>query len=222
MTHLPSAACADLEGTRAQTATFAALVKRAERARLLPPRVHAAASAAVLRLPESHFSQVRAGIALLGLDPAGCLDAGASALAPALSLRARITRTRAVRAGEAVGYGGRWVAPRDSRLALVGIGYGDGLPYGLGGRGASALVAGRRCPLVATVMMDYVLLDVTDLPRPPAPGDVVTFVGRDGEGSISLEEQAARAGLIPYALACGLGGRLRRVEVAARIERRVA
>ena len=92
----------------------------------------------------------------------------------------------------------------------MGIGYGDGLPYALTGRGAEVLIQGTRCPLVGTVMMDYVLVDVTDVPRLPHPGERVTLIGHQGLTRISLEEQADRAGLIPYALACGLGARLAR------------
>lgn len=217
MTHLPNAASPDPAQTRRHVARFAALVAEARRRGLCPPRVHAAASAALFAVPEARFGQVRAGIALLGLDPGNLArQPSAAALRPALALRARVLRVKDVPAGAPVGYGGRWVAPRPSRLAIVGIGYGDGLPYGLSGRGAAVLLQGRRCPLVATVMMDYVLIDVTDLPRPPAPGEVATVVGRDGESELRLEEQAARAGLIPYAFSCGLGARLARVVRGAR------
>lgn len=213
MTHLPSPR--DEARSRAMLAPFADLVARAARAGLRPPRVHAAASAALFRLPEARFDLVRPGIALVGLDPDPA-PAG-PALAPALSLRARVTRVLDVAAGEQVGYGGRWTAGRPSRLALLGVGYGDGLPYALTGAGADVLLQGRRCPLVATVMMDYVLVDATDLPRAPVPGDVATLFGRDGDAFLSLEEQARRAGLIPYALSCGLGARLARVVRGAEI-----
>lgn len=216
MTHLPSPS--DDATTGRQVEAFADVVARAERAGLRPPRVHAAASAALFRFPGARFDMVRAGIALVGLDPDGRVARTGTTLAPALSLRARVMRVRDVPQGDPVGYGARWVAPRPTRLALVGIGYGDGLPYGLTGTGADVLLQGRRCPLVATVMMDYVLIDTTDLPRPPAPGDVVTLFGRDGEATLSLEEQARRAGVIPYALSCGLGARLERVVRGARAE----
>lgn len=216
MTHLPSPG--DEATSRAQLAPFARLVAEAARAGLRPPRVHAAASAALFKLPEARFDMVRPGIALLGLDPDGRVAKTGTTLTPALSLRARVTRVQDVPAGEVVGYGARWTAARASRLALLGIGYGDGLPYGLGGEGADVLLQGRRCPIVATVMMDYLLVDATDLPRAPAPGDVATLFGRDGQAAISLEEQARHAGLIPYALSCGLGARLRREVKGTRLE----
>ena len=83
------------------------------------------------------------------------------------SIRARVMRTRAVAAGSPVGYGGRWTAPRATRVAIVGMGYADGLPFGLGGQGASVLIQGRRCPIVGSVMMDYALVDVGHLQQPP-------------------------------------------------------
>ncbi|RMG10031.1 MAG: alanine racemase [Planctomycetota bacterium] len=211
MTHLPCAGAPDPAISREQISAFARLVAWARREGLCPPQVHAAASAALFRFPEARFTQVRSGIAVLGLDPGGWAARADVHLRPALSLRARVMRTRVVARGVAVGYGGRWTARRPSRLALLGIGYGDGLPYGLSGRGAHALLAGRRCPIVGTVMMDYALVDASDLPRAPRPGDVATLVGRDGEGRILLEEQARKAGLIPYAFATGLGKRLQRV-----------
>lgn len=216
MTHLPSPS--DDATTRRQVDAFAQVLARAERAGLRPPRAHAAASAALFRFPEARFDMVRAGIALVGLDPDGRVARTGTTLAPALSLRARVMRVRDVPAGDPVGYGGRWTAARPTRLALVGIGYGDGLPYALTGSGAAVLLQGRRCPLVATVMMDYLLVDVTDLPRAPAPGDVATLFGRDGEATLPLEEQAKHAGVIPYALSCGLGARLERVVRGARAE----
>lgn len=216
MTHLPSPS--DETTTRRQVDDFAQVLARAERAGLRPPRAHAAASAALFRFPEARFDMVRAGIALVGLDPDGRVARTGTTLAPALSLRARVMRVRDVPAGDPVGYGGRWTAARPTRLALVGIGYGDGLPYALTGTGAHVLLQGQRCPLVATVMMDYLLVDVTDLPRAPAPGDVATLFGRDGEAILPLEEQAKHAGVIPYALSCGLGARLERVVRGARAE----
>lgn len=211
MTHLPCATSPDLSLSRAQVARFAQVVSEAERVGLLPPEVHAAATAALYRLPEARFTQVRSGIALLGLDPASCLGEAAAALRPALSLKARVMRTREVRCGDPVGYSGRWVAPRPSRIALLGIGYGDGLPYPLTQSGAEVLLQGRRCPVVGSVMMDYTAVDVTDLPTPPQPGEVATLIGSCGEERLGLELQARRAGLIPYALSCGLGQRLARV-----------
>jgi len=211
LTHLPCATAPDLELTRERVARFRALVARAAVRGVLPREVHAAASAALFRLPEARLGQVRSGIALLGLDPAQCLGEAADDLQPALSLRANVMRTRRVAVGTPVGYSGRWVAPRESTIALLGLGYGDGLPYSLTQQGAEVLIHGKRCPVVGSVMMDYTAVDVTHLDEAPAPGEVATLVGRDGVGEITLNEQARRAGLIPYAFSCGLSARLDRV-----------
>ncbi|MBL4845302.1 MAG: alanine racemase [Planctomycetes bacterium] len=211
LTHLPCATAPDLSLTRARLARFRRLIASAAVSGVLPAQVHAAASAALFRLPEARLNQVRAGIALLGLDPAQCLGEPGARLRPALSLRAQVMRTRQVGKGVPVGYGGRWIAPRETTLALLGLGYGDGLPYPLTQQGAEVLIRGQRCPVVGSVMMDYTAVDVTDLDEVPAPGDVATIVGRCGEAEITLVEQAERAGLIPYAFSCGLGTRLDRV-----------
>lgn len=208
MTHLPSPG--DEAATTAQLARFDAVVAAAGAAGLRPPRVHAAASAALFLRPASRHDRVRAGIALLGLDPDQRIAKTGTTLRPALALRAAVLRVLRVPAGDPVGYGGRWTATRDTTVALVGAGYADGVPYGLTGTGAELLLAGRRCPLIGTVMMDYLLVDVTDLPVAPTPGDVATLFGRDGEATLDLVEQAKRANIIPYALSCGLGARLER------------
>jgi alanine racemase len=210
MTHLPSAGASDPASTLAQIARFRAAAREARARHLLPRWVHAAASTALARFPEARCRLVRSGIGLVGADPAGFIRGAGVRLRPALAVRARVMRLKSVERGARVGYGGRWTAPRDSRLAIVGMGYADGLPYTLTGRGACVLIQGEPCPIVGSVMMDYVLVDTTGLPMAPSPGDVATFVGSDQGRRLGLEEQAQRAGLIPYALSCGLGSRLER------------
>jgi alanine racemase len=209
MTHL-SSALGDPAVSREELRRFQGVVDAARAAGLLPGRVHAAASAGLFRFPEARHSQVRAGIALLGLDPEGALRAAGAALRPALSLHARVLRTRSLAPGEPAGYSARFVAARPTRLALVGLGYADGLPWGASAKGAQVLLRGRRCPLVGSIMMDYALVDVTDVPGEVLPGEQVTFFGRQGAETLPLEELARLGGSMPYALACGLGGRLRR------------
>lgn len=215
MTHL-STALGDPAISHEELRRFQAVVDAARASELLPDRVHAAASAGLFRFPGARHTQVRAGIALLGLDPDGALAATGAALRPALSLRARVLRTRQLQPGEPAGYSGRFVAQRPTRLALIGMGYADGLPWALSASRAPVLVRGQRCPLVGSVMMDYCLVDVTDVAGEELrPGEAVTFFGRQPAGTLPeatlpLEGLARAAGTIPYALACGLGGRLRR------------
>lgn len=209
MTHL-SSALGDPAISQAELARFQGVVEAARAAGLLPPRVHAAASAGLLRFPQARHTQVRSGIALLGLDPQGALSAAGARLRPALSLHTRVLRLRRLEPGQPAGYSGRFVAARPTRLALIGLGYADGLPWGASCQGAEVLLHGRRCPLVGSIMMDYALVDTTDVPGEVAPGDAVTVFGRQGVAALPLEGLARAAGIIPYALACGLGGRLRR------------
>ncbi len=202
MCHL---ACAgDAGAAREALARFEPVVRAA---RAVAPRilVHAAASTAALTLEEARFDLVRPGIALHGIDEG--LSRGA--LRPTLALRAKVVRTREIDAGTPVGYGATWTARRPTKLAVVGLGYDDGLPYRLSNKGR-LLLRGASCPIVGTVMMDFVVCDVTDAP-PIEPGEVATAIGKDGAESISVEEVARQAGVIPYVVTCGLGRRSRRV-----------
>jgi alanine racemase len=129
---------------------------------------------------------------------------------PVGSLHARVVQVREIAAGRAVSYGGTWTAPRRTRLALVPLGYADGLPWSLSNRG-EALLNGCRAPIRGRVCMDQVLLDVTDLP-PVAPGAVATFIGRQGGEEITVGDVARRAGTITYEVLTGISARVPRVE----------
>ncbi len=208
MCHLARAG--DPEAAREALGRFEPVV-RAVRARARGVLVHAAASTAALTLEEARFDLVRPGIALHGIDEG--LSRGA--LRPTLALRAKVVRTREIAPGTPVGYGATWTARRPTKLAVVGLGYDDGLPYRLSNRGR-LLLHGASCPIVGTVMMDFVVCDVTDAP-PVQAGDVATAIGTDGRESISVDEVARTAGVIPYVVTCGLGRRSRRVYLGEQI-----
>lgn len=210
MTHLPRAD--SREATLEQLARFQPVVAAA-RARAPGILVHAAASTASLLHEEARFDAIRPGIALQGLDPDGAAGVAGVRLEPALSLRAKVVRVRELEAGTDVGYGATFRTTRATRLAVVGLGYDDGLPYRLSNNGV-LLLHGVRCPIVGTVMMDYTLVDATDAP-PVAPGDVATAIGRDGAAEVTAVEVARAVGVIPYAVTCGLGRRATRVAVGA-------
>lgn len=171
--------------------------------------VHAANSAAALRCPEYAADAVRPGIFLYG-GPAG---KGLPEPEPVVSVRARVIFTREAPPGSTVGYGATHTAGEWERWATVGIGYGDGLPRSLGNRG-SALVRGRRVPIVGRISMDVTVVDITHVPDVEI-GDVVTLVGRDGDETIGLEEVAELAGTISYEILSGLSGRLPRIWIDA-------
>ena len=170
------------------------------------PYRHTANSATALRRGELRYSGVRVGLALHGVLPA---NTPGLALTPVLSLRARIARVSDVPAGEGVSYGLTWRAERESRVALIPVGYGDGWRRGLGNEG-EVLIRGRRCPMVGRVCMDQFLVDVTDVPA-AAEGDVATLIGADGSNRITATEVAERAGTIAWDVLSSLQGRLPRL-----------
>jgi alanine racemase len=126
------------------------------------------------------------------------------------SLRARVALVRTVPAGTTCGYGATYTASRGERWGTVAIGYGDGLPRALGTAGGEAIVRGRKVPIRGRISMDMTVVDLTDLPDVEA-GEAATFVGRDGEAEITVDEVAARAATISYEVLTGLGTRLPRV-----------
>jgi alanine racemase len=171
-----------------------------------PHRLHAANSAALLADHSVWFDMVRPGLLLYGVAPAAL--AGRLALTPVMSLRSRVVAVKGVRTGETIGYGARFRARRPTAMAVVPAGYADGLDARLAGR-MSALVRGRRAPIVGSVCMDMIMIDVTGMTV--EPGDEVVFIGRQGDEVITVAEMADRIGTIPYELLCRVGSRIERI-----------
>ncbi len=163
--------------------------------------VHAANSAATLRDPATHFDLVRTGIAIYGMDPFG-EDPASRDLEPALELRSVVGAVKPVAPGESVGYGRRFVAREATHVATLPIGYGDGVRRALTNN-AEVLVGGVRYPLVGTVSMDNVTIDVGASPA-VAVGDAAVLVGAQGGERITAEEVARRLDTINYEVTCGL------------------
>jgi alanine racemase len=205
-THFATADEADRAYLDEQIARFAALVERlrAEHPYLV---VHAANSAATLRAPESHFDMVRCGIAIYGLDPFH-RDPAEHGLEPALELASYVADVKRFEPGASAGYGRRWRAPAETRVGVLPIGYGDGVRRGLTNN-AEVLVRGRRYPLVGTVSMDNVTIDLgpeTDV----EPGDPAVLIGAQDSKRILCEEVAERLGTINYEVTCGISPRVPR------------
>jgi len=209
-THLSSAFTANAAQTREQLDRFHEAVESLKAIGIRPPVIHAANSAGMLTFPESRFDMVRTGITLYGLDP-GLFRKLNIPLSPILSLKTRIAFLKGVPTGTPVGYEQTWRSARPTRIATCPVGYNDGYPRLLSNK-AYALVRGRRVPVVGTVTMDYVMLDVGDLEE-TAVGDEVTLIGRDGVEEIRCDELAATIGTIPYEITCGLGRRVKRIYV---------
>jgi alanine racemase len=170
--------------------------------------VHAANSAATLRDPATHFDMVRPGVALYGMDPFG-EDPFARELEPALALVTKVLAVKDAAPGESAGYGRRFVAREPTQLATLPIGYGDGWRRALTNN-AEVLVGGRRFPLVGTVSMDNIALDL-GLDSGVKVGDEAVLIGAQGPDRILAEEVARRLGTINYEVTCALTPRVVRV-----------
>jgi alanine racemase len=171
--------------------------------------VHAANSAATLRDPRAHFDMVRCGIAIYGMDPFG-RDPLERELEPAMEVASHVAAVKLCRAGESAGYGRRFTATHDTYLAVVPIGYGDGWRRGLSNN-ADVLIDGVRRPLVGTVSMDSITVDLgSDPAAERLLGETAVLIGRQGSERITAEEVAQRLDTISYEIACGLTRRLER------------
>jgi alanine racemase len=210
MTHFATADIPDDEGFFERQLT--AFTDWSDAVRVKHPEilVHAANSAALLREPRrARFDMARAGIAVYGLDPFN-RDPLAHDLRPALTLSSYIAEVKPCRVGESTGYGRRYVADRDTHLGVLPIGYGDGWRRALSDS-ADVLIAGSRLPLVGTVSMDNVAVDLG--PDPAALelcGAEAVLIGPSGPERITAEELAGRMDTINYEIACGLSARVPR------------
>lgn len=212
-THLATADEPEVSSDREQLARFAGVLRAVSDA---PRFVHVAASAGVAAFGAiPGCTAIRPGVSLYGLHAARHLE-GALTLRPALEWRSRIHRVAAVPKGTGVSYGLEYRMPRDGRIATVPVGYGDGLPRGLGRRGR-VLVGGRALPLAGRVAMDLVMLDVTDLPATREGDEVVVIGAQDGERQ-TADDLATAAGTISYEIVVGIRRRVpRRYHRAGRV-----
>jgi alanine racemase len=172
-------------------------------------RVHAANSAATLREPAARFDFVRCGIAVYGMDPFQ-EDPATHGLEPAMSLRSYVAEVKEALPGQSAGYGRRFVAERPTRVGTLPIGYGDGVRRALTNN-AEVLVCGRRVPLVGTVSMDNITVDLGD--ADVAPGAEAVLIGAQGGERVRAEEWARRLGTINYEVTCGVSARVPRAYV---------
>jgi alanine racemase len=203
MTHFATADEDDQSFVDEQLAIFRAWIDRSSPP---TPLVHAANSAAALRRPDARFGMVRCGIAIYGMDPYH-RDPADHELEPALELASYVAEVKRCEPGQGAGYGRRFVADRPTWLGTIPIGYGDGYRRALT-NDADVLVAGRRVPVVGTVSMDNITVDLGDDP-PPRGSEAVLIGARDGD-RILAEELARRLGTINYEITCGITARVPR------------
>jgi alanine racemase len=213
-THLARADEPDLEASRAQCRALADLLPLLDEDLGRRPTVHVSNSAALLRIDavEGELIEtdaVRPGLMLYGATPFRDQTAAALGLEPVMTLSADVIATRRLPAGACVGYGGEWRAERETTIATLPLGYADGIPRSVLGRGAVHL-AGAMRPIVGRVSMDSICVDVGD--TPVTVGDVATVFGRTSEGErVPVEDFAAAAGTISYEILVGVGARVPRV-----------
>ena len=190
-----------------QLARFRQVLEQIRKRGIVPPLVHMANSGAIINLPDARFDMVRPGIMLYGYTPSRTMEEK-HPVSPALSLVSKISMLRAVEASTTVSYGRRYAAPGSTVIATVPVGYGDGYSRLLTGR-AAVLIRGRRYPVVGTICMDHVMVDLGPESDCRA-GDTVTLIGRDGGESISAWDIARTLGTIPYEVTCAVASRIPR------------
>lgn len=204
--------------TECQIAAFYQ-VTEALKAKGCPCRgLHLLSSYGILNYPEAAADYVRPGIALYGLlsreeDSRRLRDAGnpnddAPSLRPVLSLKAQVASLRTLHSGESAGYGLSFTADRDMKLAVLSIGYADGLPRALSDGNGRVLIGGYSAPILGRICMDQTLVDVSRIPK-IAQGDTAVLIGRSGMQEITAGELAERCGTITNEILSRLGGRLR-------------
>jgi len=210
----------DREFTAAQLGRFDAVVAALAEAGHPPPMTHAANSAGAIGVPAARRDMVRCGIAVYGVAPTAALAdevaraTGGGRLRPVLSLRARVTSTRDLDAGERPSYGRRRPLGQRSTVATVPIGYADGVPRRLFDGGGEVLIRGIRRPLAGAVTMDQVVVDCGPVGAAPvAVGDEVVLIGRQGTEEVTADEWACLLGTISYEVLCDIGPRVPRVNV---------
>jgi alanine racemase len=198
MGHLACADDPDDPANAAGVEAFEHGVAVARRHGLRPALRHLAATAATLNVRATHYDLVRIGAGLVGIDPSR-----RTPLKSALTLTAPVVAVRRVRAGTPVGYGHTWRAPADTHLALVPLGYGDGVPRGVR---AEVQINGKRCRIVGRISMDQLVVDVED--EHTRPGDTAVIFGSGEGGEPTVADWARWAGTIEHEIVTGLGRRV--------------
>lgn len=205
-THFATSDEADNSFARQQLRLFTETLRQLSEAGYTFEYVHAANSAGVMNLPDARFTVVRPGLSLYGYDPSE-QPAHQGALQPAMTLRTRVNSVRHVPAGTSVSYGRRYYTARDTCIATIPIGYGDGFSRLLSGK-ARCIIRGRVFPIVGTICMDQCMVDTGDIAV--TPGEDVVLIGSQLGETISAIDVAAALGTIPYEVLTAISARVPR------------
>ena len=207
-THFATAGCPDDALYQVQRERFADACATLARFGLRNVEYHTANSAALLRDRDSWRDAVRPGLLLYGVVPPEVTLPTGLDVRPVMSLRSRVVAVKGMHVGETSGYGARFTARRPTRVAVVPAGYADGVDVRLPGAG-QVLVRGRRVPIVGSVCMDSITIDVTDIDV--SPGDEVVVIGEQVDEWIGAAEVAEWVGTVPHEVLCRTGSRIERV-----------
>lgn len=209
MSHFASSEARNDRGLE-QIKSFERIVQAFRKEGIEPGLVHMGNSGAIIRYPEAHFDLVRVGISLYGSHPSRDLKKELPTR-QVMKLASRIAFIREFPAGSALSYGGTFTTVRQTRVAYIPVGYGDGFCRALSNKG-HILIKNRRCPIIGRICMDWILADITDAENVAAQEEVV-LLGRGQEDAITADEIAEIAGTIPYEILCNISKRVQRIHV---------
>jgi len=205
-THFANADARDKSHTRGQLARFRLLLETLEEQGLTPAFCHAANSAAIIDMPDSHFNLVRPGIAMYGLWPSKETDRTRITLEPVMSIRSKIIQLKTVPRGFRISYGSTHVTAAPTRIATIPIGYADGYSRQLSNRG-HMLIRGKKASITGRVCMDFTMIDVGHIPD-CALGDEVVIIGTQEKEQITAFDIAQTIGTINYEVVASLTKRM--------------
>ncbi len=208
--HLATAESVDQTVMRQQQARFEAAIASIKLAGIPLPPLHLANSAATITDNQLHYNMVRVGLAIYGLYPAKHLS-NAINLKPALQVKARVTQVKTIPPDTGVSYGHHFISDRELRLAVIGIGYADGVPRRLSNQ-MTVLIRGQKIRQVGSITMDQLMLDVSSIPDLQV-GEIVTLLGQEGKEQISADDWADAIDTISWEILCSFKHRLPRVAI---------
>ncbi len=206
-THLANADASDKEDAYTQVNMFKTFISEVEKQlNYTFPIRHCFNSAALMEMNDSCFNVGRVGISMYGIWPSDEMNQVEMKLEPALSIRSKIVYCKTLPAGCKISYGGTFTTEKETRVATVPVGYGDGYPRGLSNCGY-ILIDGVRCPILGRVCMDQFMVDITHLPK-VKEGDEVILIGKSGEEEITVEHLCDLYGGFRYEMICDIGKRV--------------
>lgn len=208
-THFAKADERDKAATFRQIELFKNILEMLEKEKIHIPLRHCSNSAGIAEIPEANFDMVRAGITLYGLWPSEEVRRDSLELKPVMEIKSRIVHIKPLKKGRTVSYGGTYRMERDGVVATIPVGYGDGYPRSLSGKGY-VLVHGKKAPILGRVCMDQFMVDVTDI-KEARLYDTVTLLGEDEGERITMEELGKLSGRFNYEFACNVGKRIPRI-----------